>query len=93
MEDTGYKTFFVETSADGRTYSYEYPNSPENTVEEVKSRLRQTFCVRGGDISSRGDRMVVVNNFVAGRTYFFMDFRPQGKSIHCFPTTLLILSV
>lgn len=81
MEDTGCEIFFVEIFVKGTTVPCEFPISEETTVEKVTTKLRDTFCVEGGNLSSRSDRMAFVFRLVAGRTYFFIQFR-EGKFMY-----------
>lgn len=44
-----------------------------DTVEWVESRVRSTFNVVGGTLSSRQDRIVVVRSLTAGGVYYFLE--------------------
>ncbi len=83
MEDTGVETFTVHIIVNGIPKSYEFTLSPEITIENVKNEMRSTFNVTNGTLSSRNDRLLSVNRFVAGGVYYFIEFYyPQGKIIH-----------
>lgn len=89
MEDAR-ETFTVEISVRGATESYDFGISSD--VDFVKKEMRETFCVKGGNLSLDNNRLVSVKGFAAGKTYHFIKFL-QGMLIHCFPITSLILPV
>lgn len=81
MENTGIETFDVEiTLNDGHTEFFEFPITVNNDF--VENKMRTTYSVTGGTLSSHKDRPALVNGFVAGGVYFFIKFSPlqvQGK--------------
>ncbi len=49
------------------------------TVDTVKKDMRETYGVINGVLSSRKDRIQVVNSLTAGDKYYFLEFAILNK--------------
>jgi hypothetical protein len=86
MEDTGDEYFFVEiVLLNGATKRPRFGLKPTVTVEYVEKKMRSTYNVTGGTISSNSRDTYFVDDLVADKVYFFLEFTPlpvvQGKFI------------
>lgn len=65
-------SIFVHINKNGEDKIAEFLDS--DSIESVKKKMRSTYGVQNGTLSSFLDRTVIVRSFIAGTHYYFRDY-------------------
>lgn len=89
MADTvgGGASFTVEILLRGVSKDVLFPFD-STTVGFVESKLRSTYNIAHGTLSSRSHQVAIVNRLVAGGKYYFLEFsHPPKQETACSTST------
>lgn len=72
-------TLYVHITKNGADIAVEFPD--DSSVDFVESKMRSTYGVLNGTVSSSPDRTAIVVGFVSGSHYYFRDYDIPNQNL------------